>query len=80
MMAIGIRSALQSLPQDEAYTKFAGQLKELATVSPSLMEWLRQVPALSLPLGDAVASLDQAAQDLEMAERAARKEVACAAV
>jgi hypothetical protein len=75
-----IRSALQSLPQDEAYTRFAGQLKELATVSPSLMEWLRQVPALSLPLGDAVASLDQAAQDLETAERAARMEVADAAV
>ena len=67
-----IRSALQSLPQDEAYTRFATQLKELATVSPSLMEWLRQVPALSLPLGDAVATLDQAAADLAIGERAAR--------
>jgi hypothetical protein len=47
-----------------AYAKFAAQLKELATASPSLMDWLRQVPALSLPLGEAVASLDQAAQDL----------------
>lgn len=71
-----IRGALLSLPQDEAYARFATQLKELATVSPSLMEWLRQVPSLSLPLGDAVASLDRAAQDLEAAERVARKEIA----
>jgi hypothetical protein len=75
-----IRAALDSLPQDAAYEKFAAQLKELATVSPSLMEWLRQVPSLSLPLGDAVAGLEQAAGDLETAERDARKAVAGAAV
>ena len=40
------------------------------------MDWLRQVPALSLPLGEAVASLAQAAEELATAERAARKAVA----
>jgi hypothetical protein len=71
-----IRAALESLPQDAAYAKFAAQLKELATVSPSLMDWLRQVPTLSLPLGEGVAALEQAAEDLETAEGAARKAVA----
>jgi hypothetical protein len=75
-----IRSALESLPQDEAYATFATQLKELATVSPSLMEWLRQVPALTVPLGDAVATLDQAAADLASAERAAREALAGGAI
>lgn len=73
-----IRGALDSLPRDQAYARFAAQLKELAGVSPSLMEWLRSVPALSLPLGEAIARLDQAAQDLEEAERAARQALAAA--
>jgi len=71
-----IRSALDSLPQEPAYAKFAAQLKELATVSPSLMEWLRQVPELTVPLGDAVNGLAQAAEDLEAAEQAAREALA----
>jgi ABC-type transporter Mla subunit MlaD len=73
---LAIRGALDSLPRDPAYATFAAHLKELATVSPSLMEWLRQVPTLSLPLGEAVASLGQAAQDLEQAERSARRALA----
>jgi hypothetical protein len=68
-----IRGGLASLPRDAHYARFAAQLRELATVSPSLMDWLSQVPSLSLPLGEAVASLDQAAQDLEEAEEAARR-------
>jgi hypothetical protein len=68
-----IRNGLASLPRDRAYAQAAAQLRELATVSPSLMEWLRHLPALSVPLGDAVASLDEAARELEAAERAARR-------
>ncbi len=71
-----IRRALDGLPRDPAYATFAAHLKELATVSPSLMEWLRQVPALSLPLGEAVADLEEAARELEAAERAARRALA----
>jgi len=68
-----IRDGLASLPRDRAYGEAAAHLRELATVSPSLMEWLRQLPAMSVPLGDAVASLDEAARELEGAERAARR-------
>lgn len=68
-----IREGLSTLPRDPAYGKAAAQLRELATVSPSLMEWLRQLPEIALPLGDAVSALDQAAADLDLAERAARR-------
>jgi hypothetical protein len=68
-----IRNGLASLPRDRAYAQAAAHLRELATVSPSLMEWLRQLPEMSVPLGDAVASLDEAARELEAAERAARR-------
>ena len=68
-----IRNGLASLPRDRAYAQAAAHLRELATVSPSLMEWLRQLPEMSIPLGDAVASLDEAARELEAAERAARR-------
>jgi hypothetical protein len=68
-----IRAGLASLPRDRTYAQAAAHLRELATVSPSLMEWMRQLPAMSLPLGDAVASLDEAARELEAAERAARR-------
>jgi hypothetical protein len=68
-----IREGLASLPRDRDYAQAAAHLRELATVSPSLMEWLRHLPALSLPLGEAVASLDEAARELEGAERAARR-------
>jgi hypothetical protein len=40
------------------------------------MDWLRLVPVLSLPLGEAVASLEQAAEDLATAERDAREALA----
>ena len=68
-----IRSGLASLPRDRAYAQAAAHLRELATVSPSLMEWLRQLPEMSVPLGEAIASLDEAARELEAAERAARR-------
>ena len=68
-----IRDGLASLPRDRAYAQAAAHLRELATVSPSLMDWLRHLPEMSVPLGDAVASLDEAARELEAAERAARR-------
>src|SRR5262249_5344847 len=68
-----IRGALDGLPHDEVYGKFAAQLRELATVSPSLMEWMRGIPSVSRPLGDAVDALKQAAADLESAEGSARR-------
>jgi hypothetical protein len=70
---LAIREGLSSLPRDRAYAEAATHLRELATVSPSLMEWLRQLPSMSLPLGDAIASLDAAARELEAAELAARR-------
>jgi ABC-type transporter Mla subunit MlaD len=60
-----IRSALDGLPRDEDYARVAGQLRELATVSPSLMEWLTQVGTVSAPLQSSVARLGAAADRLD---------------
>lgn len=60
-----ILEALASLPREPAYTALARQLRELATVSPSLMEWLRQTPALVAPLSTSVGALQAAATELE---------------
>jgi hypothetical protein len=60
-----IRGALASLPQSADYAPVARQLKELASVSPSLLEWLRELPRLSAPLGDSVTALDAAADALD---------------
>jgi ABC-type transporter Mla subunit MlaD len=59
-----IEEALASLPRDPSYASAAKQLRELATVSPSLMEWMRQLPVLSLPLGESIAALERAAREL----------------
>ncbi|MBN2370005.1 MAG: hypothetical protein JXO72_05915 [Vicinamibacteria bacterium] len=55
-----IRTALDSLPREPDYAPVARQLKELATVSPSLLDWLSEIPRLSLPLGDSVRKLQEA--------------------
>lgn len=68
-----IEDALASLPRDASYAAAAEHLRELATVSPSLMEWMRQLPALSLPLGESIAALERAAQELQQAEGDARR-------
>ena len=68
-----IREGLATLPRDKTYAMAAAHLRELATVSPSLMEWLKQLPALSMPLAESIAALEQAARELEDAERAARR-------
>jgi hypothetical protein len=67
-----ITAALVSLPRAEDYAPAAAQLRELATVSPSLMEWLTEVPRLSRPLAGSVRGLKQAAADLQAAREALR--------
>jgi ABC-type transporter Mla subunit MlaD len=59
-----IVEALETLPRDEAYGAVARQLRELATVSPSLMEWLQQVPLVSTPLVASAQGLQGAAVSL----------------
>lgn len=59
-----IDDALATLPSDPAYDRLAAQLRELATVSPSLMEWLGEVPTLTRPLGESVDGLEEAAARL----------------
>ena len=59
--------ALDSLPRDPEYAAVARQLRELATVSPSLMEWLEQVPKLATPLADAAQGLHDTAAVLDAA-------------
>jgi len=60
-----ILDALATLPREPAYAALARQLRELATVSPSLMDWLRQTPALVAPLTSSVAALQAAAVRLD---------------
>jgi hypothetical protein len=70
-----IEAALDSLPRDRDYARVAAQLREIATVSPSLSEWLKEAKSLSLPLGDSIASLEDAAQILAEGETALRREL-----
>jgi len=60
-----IDAALASLPRDPEYGRFAAQLRELAAVSPSLLEWLAQVPQLTAPLEASVGDLRSAATGLK---------------
>lgn len=71
-----IREALASLPRDPAYARVAGQLRELASVSPSLTEWLHEVPRLAMPLGGSIAALEKAAGALAQGTAEARRAVA----
>jgi ABC-type transporter Mla subunit MlaD len=70
---LDIRSALAQLPREPAYARVAGQLRELASASPSLLEWLREVPPLVQPLSAAVASLAAGAERLERSEQSLRQ-------
>lgn len=65
-----IHAALHSLPTDARYAAVAAQLRELASVSPSLMEWLAQTPALSAPLAESVGALRDSAGRLDEARQA----------
>ena len=62
-----LRQALDGLPRDADYRPVAAQLRELASVSPSLLDWLKGVPKLTTPLSGSVAALRRAALDLEAA-------------
>jgi hypothetical protein len=59
-----ILAALAALPQDAEYGRFASQLREIAAVSPSLLEWMAQVPRLTAPLEDSVRDLASTAASL----------------
>lgn len=65
-----ILKALESLPRAADYAPLASQLRELATVSPSLMSWLQELPTVTVPLGQSVESLWQAAIRLKAAGEA----------
>jgi len=58
---LAIRDALASLPRDPEYRRVAEQLRAIASVSPSLSEWLHEVPKLSMPLGESIKALEGAA-------------------
>ena len=59
-----VGDALDTLPRGDDYAPLAAQLRELATVSPSLMEWLSEIPRVEEPLAGSVASLRRAVGDL----------------
>ncbi len=62
-----VLESLADLPRDSDYAPVAAQLRELATVSPSLMEWLNEVPKLAAPLSASVEALRRAAEALKTA-------------
>jgi ABC-type transporter Mla subunit MlaD len=62
-----VLEALAGLPRPSDYEPAARQLREIASVSPSLMEWLGEVPTLVAPLTESVRALQSAAADLKEA-------------
>lgn len=63
-LANEIDGALEKIPKDPEYARVADQLRELATVSPSLMEWMKEVKPLSPPLAGSVLTLRRVATRL----------------
>lgn len=63
-LANEIDGALEKIPKDPEYARVAEQLRELATVSPSLMEWLKEVKPLAPPLAGSVVGLRRVATRL----------------
>lgn len=63
-LANEIDGALVKIPKDPEYARVADQLRELATVSPSLMEWMKEVKPLSPPLAGSVVTLRRVANSL----------------
>lgn len=63
-LANEIDGALEKIPKDPEYARVADQLRELATVSPSLMEWMKEVRPLSPPLAGSVLTLRRVATSL----------------
>jgi hypothetical protein len=62
-----LAAALELIPRADDYTPVARNLRALASVSPSLMAWLEEVPSLSAPLAEAVSGLREAVAELEVA-------------
>jgi hypothetical protein len=62
-----VRRALADLPRESHYAPVAAQLRALASVSPSLMDWLKEVPRLTTPLSESIDALARALEDLETA-------------
>ena len=62
-----LAEALARLPRTEDYEPVARNLRELASVSPSLLDWLGEVPPLTAPLADSVADLREALRELDRA-------------
>lgn len=63
-LANEIDGALEKIPKDPEYARVAEQLRELATVSPSLMDWMKEVKPLSPPLAGSVLTLRRVATSL----------------
>lgn len=63
-LANEIDGALEKIPKDPEYARVAEHLRELATVSPSLMEWMKEVKPLSPPLAGSVLTLRRVANSL----------------
>ena len=62
-----LAEALARLPRAEDYEPMARKLRELASVSPSLLDWLGEVPPLAAPLVASVADLREALLELDHA-------------
>ena len=62
-----LEGALGGLPGAEDYEPAARNLRELASVSPSLLEWLEEVPVLATPLAESVRGLQEAIVELDRA-------------
>jgi hypothetical protein len=62
-----LAEALTRLPLAEDYEPVARNLRALASVSPSLLDWLGEVPVLTAPLATSVADLREALLDLDHA-------------
>lgn len=63
-LANEIDATLVRLPKDPEYARVAEQLRELATVSPSLMDWMHEVKPLAAPLAGSVVTLRRVANTL----------------
>jgi hypothetical protein len=66
----GLLAALGTLPREEDYADTARQLRELASVSPSLLDWLKEVPKLRVPLADSLGTLRESAERVAAARAA----------
>lgn len=62
-----LEEALRTLPGPADYEPAARNLRAMASVSPSLVAWLREVPTLVTPLAGSVRGLEEAIVELDRA-------------